>query len=153
MKSRDILILVLVLGLCGCDQLVAPFRKKPAPPKPVVPIVQDEDLAKLILKPVKKDLVLNTDPFKPLFNAGSGKKKGAAVADSDAEAYAPSLGKVNFLGVTVVEGEYVALIVSDKAKGAFRVDDYIKDFKVESIQSNRVVLSNGSQLLTLKRGE
>lgn len=151
MKRRIIFTLVamaMVVALTGCDQIVNRILygtpQKPEVKKPVIEKIKTPELAKKILRPVKHQLDVTKDPFRPLIEAKS------TVAE-DKEAYTPA--DVEFIGVVRVADEYQVLLKTNAKKGLFRVHDRIKNFTIEDIQHDRVVLNNGIKSITLKRGE
>ena len=58
----------------------------------------------------------------------------------------------SFLGTAKVDGEYVAYLKNGNIRGTYRKDDQLKDYTIKQIDPSKVVLTNGAQIVTLKRG-
>ena len=152
MKRRILLgCLAIVTGLttAGCDQMVNQIlygnRPKPVVKAPAIQKIKSPELAQQILHPVKHELDVTKDPFRPLI------EKQLLTSDQSKEIYNPS--DLEFIGVIKMQEEYMALLKVNAKKELFRVHDKIKNYTIEDIQHDRVVLNNGTKSITLKRGE
>ncbi len=151
-------LLGLVLFLSGCDQLNSLFLpKKKAPPvveaKPIVPMLEDTDLAKLILKPEPYKLKVTRDPFKPLIERKEALEKGT---QEDAVLYQMSqeqVKKMKYLGLIKMADQYSALIKTEKRKGVYKLNDEVEGFYITGIAPDHVVLEKQNMTFNLKRGE
>ena len=147
---KRLLITILLCLMCaGCD-LVDSMSSKPqkAAVKPALEKIDDTQLAKVILKPKKASIDVNRDPFMPLIVE---EKKTPIFAGIPRQGQ--DLQRFKFLGVFKENDEYVAFLKSGQKKGTYRKDDKLKDFTVTKIGPDEVILTNGEQTVTLKRGE
>ncbi len=145
MKKSFLVITIITLFFLiqGCDRL--PFKKKEPPaPKAEIKRIENTELAKVILKPQREKLNLDRDPFKPITSSAS------------AVGYTPTgeteLKNVKILGVTKINDEFRALLNVNDKKGVYKVDDMVDQYKITEIMKDQIMLSNGSQTITLKRG-
>lgn len=144
---KRLIVLVLVGMMCGgCDLVEKKTKKTEVVKKPSLQKVDDLQLAKIILKPERTEISVNRDPFRPLIQE---EEKPAAVNTAMAN---QELKRYKFLGVAKVNDEYVAYLKNGAVKGTFRKDDKLKDYTITEIGPDQVVLSNGNQTITLKRG-
>lgn len=142
-----LLIIMVVLISGGCDLVgIKPDRKK-AVVKPALEKIDDTKLAKIILKPEKAAINVNRDPFLPLIQE---EKAPVRQVRTDLN---QDLKRFRFLGVFKENDEYVAFLKSGQDKGTYRKDDKVKDFTITKIGPEEVILTNGEQTVTLKRGE
>ena len=152
MRKIIFAIAVVVFSLSGCSKVreskLHP-QKKEQPQAPLIEKIDSEDLAKLILKPKRAKLDVSRDPFRPL-RGGDGYARafgpGAVNDTTEIQGY-------QFMGVARLNDDFVAFLKGDKKRGTFRKDDMIKDYTIKEIREDRIVLSNGVQTVTLKRGE
>lgn len=112
--------------------------------------VNDEDLAKMILKPKKETIDVSRDPFTPLGQQFNQPLQQVVVAEDDA---AREIKKYKFEGVAKMGEEYIAFLQSGKNKGAFRIKDDVIGFKIKNINENEITLTNGEEIVTLRRSE
>ncbi|MBZ0166686.1 MAG: hypothetical protein K8I00_07745 [Candidatus Omnitrophica bacterium] len=146
--KKLLLIIMAVLISGGCDLVdIKPDRKK-AVVKPALEKIDDTQLAKIILKPNKAAINVNRDPFLPLIQ--EEKKAPLRQVRTDLN---QDLKRFRFLGVFKENDEYVAFLKSGQDKGTYRKDDKVKDFTITKIGPEEVILTNGEQTVTLKRGE
>lgn len=146
---KKILFIVLSLGVLGygCDKiakLTVVEEQKPVEAVVLVPRVNSPQLAKLILKPQRTKLDVSKDPFKPLYveTSSTGSSDAVRIGASD----------IVFLGVIKSDNQYLALLKSNAKKGIYRINDKIASFTIEAIQNDKVILNDGIQTITLKRG-
>lgn len=146
---KNFIYIALVLSVCtsGCDLVKSKTKKQPAVIKPSLKKVDDLDLAKILLKPKKADIQVSRDPFEPLVKA---KKKKAITRIKKLDNQ--EMQQYRFLGVARVDNEYVAYLKNGPVKGTYRKDDKVKDFTITEIGPDEVILFNGDQTITLKRG-
>lgn len=144
--KRLIYLAIIILMFTGCDLVQKKTKKTNVVKKPTLEKVDDLNLAKIILKPEKSDISVTRDPFKPLIQE---EEKQTVVRNTIGN---QELKRYKFLGVAKVNNEYVAYLKSGAVKGTFRKDDKLKDYTITEIGPDEVVLSNGDQTITLKRG-
>lgn len=53
----------------------------------------------------------------------------------------------------MIEDEFRALIMSPTGRGVYRLGEKIEDYEINEITAEQVILSNGVQTVTLKRGD
>ena len=141
-----------LLALSGCAQGGEEKAGQPAisdaAPQPLVEMIDSPQLARMILKPVKKELPVSRDPFAPLINPKKEKVTApAAVRD------AAQIEDLSFLGVVRIDEEYLALLADRFEKGVYRVNDTIKGFTIVDIQTEEVTFSNSVRTIKIKRGD
>jgi len=152
MKTKLLIIMMFAVAVGGCDQidsLVLKTTKSKRDVKKVEKKIESADLAKIILKPKKRKMTVQKDPFKPILyqsHHSTAKKKSRKFHD------ASSIKDFKFVGVVKVNNEYLALLKKGNERGIFRKNDKVKNFTVTRIKDDRVILSNGIQTITLKRG-
>ncbi len=145
-------ILILNVSLCGCgmgkDYLRKQREQQEPQPAPLVQMVESTDLAKVIIKPKQEKLVVEKDPFMPLFNKG----KGMQNVDGT---FAQNFRKVRYLGLIRMDDQFSALLITDEKKGVYQVHDKIKGFIIRDIKPDEVVLTteSGDKTFSLKRSE
>ncbi|MGE0268218.1 MAG: hypothetical protein AB7S78_07170 [Candidatus Omnitrophota bacterium] len=144
--KRLIYLAIIILMFTGCDLVQKKSKKTTVVKKPTLDKVDDLNLAKIILKPERSDISVTRDPFKPLIQE---EEKQTVVRNTIGN---QELKRYKFLGVAKVNNEYVAYLKSGAVKGTFRKDDKLKDYTITEIGPDEVVLSNGDQTITLKRG-
>jgi len=148
MKRKFIIVIILFsISFGGCEQakkLASNKGRKEVKPK--AEQVESPELAKLILKPSRDRLNVSRDPFKPL----NWEEYSSEPIAKDIDTY--EMMGFRFLGVARVAGHYVAFLKSSIERGTYKIDDVINDFTIKNILSDRVILSNGEQTITLKRG-
>ena len=146
---KKLIYIFLVTGICsGCDLVNVKPEPKPLVTRPTIDKIEDEGLAKLILKPKKVAIDVTRDPFRPLIQE---EKRNPVFAEIPQ--HGQDLKRFKFLGVFKENDEYVAFLKNGKKKGTYRKDDKVKDFTITKIGPNEVILTNGEQTVTLKRGE
>lgn len=146
---KRLIALCLVTVICaGCDLADFTPKSKKVVVKPTLEKIDDTQLAKLILKPEKAAIDVNRDPFQPLIQE---EKKASVFAGIPPQGQ--DLQRFKFLGVFKENDEYVAFLKNGQDKGTYRKDDKLKDFTVTKIGPDEVILTNGEQTVTLKRGE
>lgn len=143
---RLITLAMIVLIFTGCDLVEKKTKKTETVKKPSLEKVDDLQLAKLILKPTRAEINVTRDPFRPLIQE---EEKQTLVRNTIGN---QDLKRYKFLGVAKVNDEYVAYLKNGAVKGTFRKDDKLKDYTITDIGPDQVVLSNGDQTITLKRG-
>jgi hypothetical protein len=151
MKEIVIVMAVFVFAFSGCSKVrEAKVRsQKKEQQAPLIEKIDSEELAKLILKPKRAKLDVSRDPFRPLKGAeGYARAFGPGAVHDTTE-----IQGYQFVGVARLNNDFVAFLKGDKKKGTFRKDDMIKDYTIKDIQEDRIVLSNGVQTVTLKRGD
>ncbi|MCA9394386.1 MAG: hypothetical protein KC900_09305 [Candidatus Omnitrophica bacterium] len=146
--KRLTLTMMTVLLAAGCDLAGFKTEAKPVVAKPVLEKIDDEQLAKLILKPKKAAIDVTRDPFEPLIQEERKSPVFAGIPQQGQD-----LKRFKFLGVFKENDEYVAFLKSGQDKGTYRKDDKLKDFTITKIGPDEVILTNGEQTVTLKRGE
>lgn len=137
---------MIVLTITGCDLVEKKTKKTEMVKKPSLEKVDDLQLAKIILKPTRADINVTRDPFRPLIQE---EEKQTVTRNTIGN---QDLKRYKFLGVAKVNDEYVAYLKNGATKGTFRKDDKLKDYTITEIGPDQVVLSNGDQTITLKRG-
>ena len=146
---KKIAVIILAVAVCsGCDLVKVKKQPKPVVTKPSLEKIDDDRLAKLILKPKKAAIDVNRDPFRPLIQEEKRVPVFAGIPQ-----HGQDLKRFKFLGVFKENDEYVAFLKNGKKKGTYRKDDKVKDFTITKIGPNEVILTNGEQTVTLKRGE
>lgn len=135
-----VFIVTALAGLSGC-QKVKPARK---PEQPVVKMVEDVELAKLILRPESGKLDVSRDPFKPL---DYSQQSGPVVRQTD-----DLIKQVELLGVTKVNNEFRALLKTASERRVCQINDVVTGYTIKEIMDDRVILSDGTRTITLKRG-
>jgi hypothetical protein len=127
-------------GFLGC-QKVNPVRE---PEPPVVKMVEDVELAKLILRPESGKLDVSRDPFKPL---NYTQQSGPAARQTD-----DLIKQVELLGVTRVNNEFRALLKTASERRVCQINDVVAGYVIEDIMDDRIILNDGARTITLKRG-
>src|SRR5665213_2957687 len=95
-----ILIIALIAGF--------PFSKATAQyPKPMVQYVQNVELAKIILSPPHRELLVTRDPFNPII---APEPKFTSYAKQSVTAAQSQLGDVLVMGIVKLDQEYRAYI-------------------------------------------
>ncbi len=154
-------LLALIISCGGCNfSSVSLFswldKKEAEAPKvePLVPVMEDESLAQLVLKPKPYQLNVKRDPFKPLIDANA-KKKGPMTEDLQlAEMQNQEMIKrFQLLGIVKVGESVSALIQTETKKSAYAVGDVVESFTVREILDDQVLLAKGDRVYYLKRGE
>lgn len=146
---KKVVLLLLIAGLLsGCDLVNVKPKPEPVVTKPSLDKIEDDRLAKLILKPKKVAINVNRDPFQPLIQEEKRVPVFAGIPQ-----HGQDLKRFKFLGVFKENDEYVAFLKNGQKKGTYRKDDKVKDFTITKIGPNEVILTNGEQTVTLKRGE
>lgn len=152
MKRFLPIILIICLATAGCEQAgkalsLKKQKKAVASQENILPKVNNSDLAKIILKREKTKLDISRDPFAPIRHGSySSPQNDAAWGVED-------IRNFKFKGVTKIGDEYIAFLQNGSKKGAFRVEDLIAGYAVKQIDSESVVLTNGTQEVTLKRSD
>jgi len=145
---------VIILGLLlfvivGCDDLRTDVSTSvpPPPSKPLITVnrVDNPVLAKLILKPSREKINIERDPFQPLL-------LNQDAPDVALPAPTPDFADWQVVGIIKSEDQYTVLLKNKKGRGVYRVNDKIQNFTIVSIDENQVVLSNGKNKVTMKRG-
>src|SRR4030095_8337078 len=144
-----ITILILVLATSGCEQIEpqarALLKKKKSvtvqEQAPLVSMMDDTRLAKLILKPKPYELKVTRDPFKPLIERSD--KSGGQLPAGNADLYKveqDKVSKMRYLGVFKIGDQYSALIRTEKKKSVFKINDDIEGFTVMEIHEDHIIL-------------
>ena len=144
-------ILILCLATTGCNQaekvLSARKKKKDTMQADTMPKVNNSDLAKIILTREKVKLDISRDPFTPIRqSSGSSDAQETSWGTEDVRNF-------KFKGVSKIGDQYIAFLQNGSKKGAFRLQDTIGEYVIKKIDADSVVLSNGVQEVTLKRGD
>lgn len=114
------------------------------PTKPLAQMVQDVELAKLILRPESAKLDAQRDPFKPL-----GYEQSVATVILEENPFK----NFKLLGVTKVDNEFRALVSSPTGRDIYQVKDKIGDYVITEITNEQMTLTNDTKTATLKRGD
>ncbi|MBU0468264.1 MAG: hypothetical protein KKF78_00385 [Candidatus Omnitrophica bacterium] len=152
--ANSVIVILTITGsflfLAGCEQtkkvkpvIIEDTRKTARSSESV----NNLELAKLILKPKREELSITKDPFKPL------NQKAYSISKMDSPMNTSDVKSFRFLGVSKDNGEYVAFLKNGSERGAFRLQDKLSGYTIKKIQNDTVILSNGSQIIKLKRGE
>ena len=151
MNILRLFLISCVLALGGCD--LTPGKKKAqTEPSPTVKLVQDMELAKIILKPERQPSVITRDPFKPLL-AKTELLNEAKTDDNTRRADEEDLKKIKFLGLIKLGENYSVFLQSETKKGVYKVNDEFEHFTIINIQPEFVELKRGNNSYKLKRGE
>ncbi|HBR14532.1 MAG TPA: hypothetical protein DD723_03180 [Candidatus Omnitrophica bacterium] len=146
-----ILTFMLAWSVTGCDQLsrlIAHKEQKETQTtqSAVIQMVDNPQLAQMILKPKQERIVVSRDPFKPVT---ARSVVTAKVIDQGAD---DLVSGMEYLGVVRVGERYSALLKSNQIKGVFSVHDRISQLTVVDIQEDFVMLNNGTKSYKIKRG-
>ena len=151
-----LLVFVVQISLAGCDfngigkNLGLKKSKSPAANETKPTIVEDFELAKLILKRENKPITIKRDPFMPLIKP-PGVAPAVARAKTPANGEDDSLASVEFLGVGRMDENVGALLRSPTARGLFFINDTFRGFTLMAINEKEVSLKKGETIYTLRR--
>lgn len=149
--GRMLIFALLVFVTSGCD-VVKSFQKIEqesvlADETPqLVELIDDEMLAKLIIKPKKFELNVTRDPFKPLEKFLHSKEDAAELTPDEI------IDGMEYLGVVKINSHYSAFLKTKNAKGVFNISDRVNQMEITDIQENYVLLKKGNKTYHIKRG-
>lgn len=145
MRKLILIVTIMLISLTtlAC-QKTRPVKK---PEKPLIRMVADVELAKLILRPESVKLDANRDPFKPL-----GYDQSLATVPIELES--DPFRQFKLLGVTKVDNQFRALVTSPTGRDIYQVNDKIGDYVITEITNEQMTLTNDeNKTATLKRGD
>jgi hypothetical protein len=128
-----------------------PFTKATAQlPKPVVQYVQNLELAKIILRPQHKELLVTRDPFNPIIAPAPklnsfDRRSGAATKGQ--------LDDVLVLGIVKLDQDYRAYIKFGDKTRVVSVQDTVGKYTITDINMDQVVFRSGNKEFIKKRGK
>ncbi len=161
-KITLLLTIMMIISLAGCDKpnaIESMFKNgsqkqqtvaENVPAVSPTAIVQDVQLAKIILKPERHKLSVTRDPFEPLIKP----KNFDATANSVEQLQEmDALKGMEFLGLMKVGDIYSALIKTEKTKGVYKVNDQVNQLTITAIEEKSITFTKGSKTFKLKRGD
>lgn len=156
--KKIILLLIFILGilpLTGCEEYAYFFKMRKYKAEQLAKeekkvefnVMDNTQLAKIILKPEKYKLSIKKDPFEPVLS------KGLDNLDLKTISLKQLLSTFEYLGVVKIGDSSSALLKVDNKKKVYAVGENIKTLIISKIESDFIVLKKGDEIFKLKRGE
>lgn len=156
MKTSSLIITALMLSLsANLSYAVADENiENNVSSTSLVEPVKSADLAKVILKPSQKTMLVNKDPFKPIMSKGYVDESiSLNPNDAPSQILADAMGDLNVIGIVRMDKDYRAFITTTDKKGVYKVQDKIGNYTIERIEPNQVVFKLGENEIVKKRGK
>ncbi len=151
--SLTYLVVLLVAMSSSCSKPKAkalPREEK----KAMVEIVDNPQLAKVILRSEKKPLQIIKDPFKPILSKTPTFMPGQENTQAPSESGQTEAQDVILIGVVKMEDEFRAYVKTGSKLDVYKVQDKIGPYTVLSINIDQMVLQIGdTQRVVKNRGK
>ncbi len=112
-----------------------------------VTIVDDPQLAKLILKPQQRAVPVSRDPFKPLYEWSSKRADAKTI-----EPVKQQFNNLSYIGMIKMGEQAVALFKAGEKRLMLKTNGQYKGYILTEISGAQVIFSDGATQITLKRG-
>jgi hypothetical protein len=148
----------LMTALCGCDlNEVTKLMDFKLPKKAAVvelsvnneKVVNDVELAKIILKPKHRPLSVTQDPFAPLLVSSQDNSLSVENDQLDQDI----TKDIRFLGLVNMGDKPYALLSVENVNAVYKINDQIKRMVLAEIHQEYIVLKRDSKMIKLNRGD